>query len=82
MQTGELRGGAPRNIFQSDIPKVKAYDGHLPQGVQGFEFETSVSPDTGCVPGKPTWSNGRPGVMIQTDVAVIEVHVLKQNVLL
>src|SRR6267142_1631836 len=29
-QTGELRGGVPRNIFQSDIPKVKAYEGQLP----------------------------------------------------
>jgi hypothetical protein len=81
MQTGQLRGSAPRNIFQSDIPKVKAFEGHLPEGADGFEFETSVSPDRGCVPGKPTWSNGRPGVIIEGTFAVIDVHVLKENVL-
>jgi hypothetical protein len=53
----------------------------LSEGADGFEFETSVSPDRGCVPGKPTWSNGRPGVIIEGTFAVIDVHVLKENVL-
>lgn len=82
METGELRGRAPRNIFQSDVPKVKAYAGHLPRGVTGFEFETDVEPDSGCVPDKPTWSNGgRVGVTIEGGDAKIRVRILKQNVL-
>jgi hypothetical protein len=47
IKSGELRGTPPRNIFQSDFPKVKAYSGHLPEGERGFEFETDVPPATG-----------------------------------
>jgi hypothetical protein len=77
IRSGELRGTSPRNVFQSDFPKVKAYSGHLPKGARGFEFETDVAPDTGCVPGKPTWSNGRAGVTISGGYARIKVRVVK-----
>ena len=77
--SGEVWGASPRNYFQSDIPKVKAYAGHLPDGVVGFEFETAVEPDKGGVPGKPTWSYNkkRPGVVLAADYARISVKVLK-----
>jgi len=79
VKSGELHGRASRNIFQSDFPKVKAYAGHLPQRVRGFEFETEVAPDAGCVPDKPTWSNGpnRRGVLIEDGCARIRVRVIK-----
>jgi hypothetical protein len=64
-------------IFKA-IPKVKAYAGHLPDGVVAFEFETAVEPDKGGVPGKPTWSHRkRPGVVLAGDYARIRVKVLK-----
>jgi RHS repeat-associated protein len=49
--TGELRGNPPKNFFQSDIPKVQAYQGPLPAGKNGFEFTTPAAPDRGHVPG-------------------------------
>lgn len=69
--TGELLGNPPRNFFQSDIPKVQAYSGPLPQGAQGFQFTTPVAPDVGHVPGKPTWSPGTSGVTERAGQAVI-----------
>jgi hypothetical protein len=79
VQSGELWGAAPRGYFRSDIPKVKAYAGHLPKDVRGFEFETEVEPDSGGVPDKPTWSYGRnrPGVIVEGEYARIRVNVLK-----
>ena len=53
---GEVWGRPARNIYQSDVPKVKAYEGHLPEGERGVEFYTSVPPDRGSVPKQPTWS--------------------------
>lgn len=74
-------GGVARNFFQSHICKVKAYDGPLPPGESGFEFTTSVLPDPGHVPGKPTWRTGRPGVRCRSiggeSFAVIPCTVLK-----
>ena len=55
-QTGEIWGRPARNVFASEIPKVKAYDGPLPEGAQGVEFWTNTAPDGGSVPGKPTWA--------------------------
>jgi hypothetical protein len=79
-ETGELWGKPPAGIFQSDFPKVKAYAGHLPDGIIGFEFETEVAPDEGSVPSKPTWSNGRPGVVVQGEHAKIKARIIRQNV--
>ena len=67
-QTGEMWGRAPRN---SDIPKVQAWEGPLPEGKQGVEFYTDVAPDTGGAPGRPTWSGPRPGVRVEDDYAKI-----------
>lgn len=79
--SGELWGAPPRGYFRSDIPKVKAYDGHLPEGVEGFEFETNVRPDQGGVPGKPTWtySSRRQGVVVEGEYAKMKVTVLKTS---
>ena len=76
-------GAWHRCIFQSDIPKVKAYDGELPSGQTGIEFETEVKPDSGHVPGKPTWSvkPKRAGVVHDGDCAKIKVRVLRQTVI-
>src|SRR5688572_25026860 len=83
LDSGELWGTSPRNVFQSDIPKVKAYDGRLPDGEMGFEFETGVRPDYGHVAGKPTWAAKpkRSGVRIEGDFAKIKVRILRQTVI-
>lgn len=73
--SGELRGNPPRNFFQSDIAKVKAYDGPLPAGSKGFEFTTPVAPDLNTVPGKPLWSTKNPGVEERNGQAVIKCTV-------
>jgi hypothetical protein len=80
----ELWGKSPGNFFQSDIPKVKAYDGKLPDGAKGFEFETPAKPDHGHVPGKPTWAAKpkRSGVESDSAFAKIKVHVLRQTVII
>lgn len=84
LNSGELWGASPRNFFQSDIPKVKAFDGPLPAGEQGFEFETDVRPDRGHVPGKPTWAAKprRAGIASDSEYAKIKVRVLRQTVIL
>jgi hypothetical protein len=84
LESGELWGRPSAHIFQSDIPKVKAYAGPLPAGAVGIEFETEVPPDNGHVPGKPTWSATpeRAGVTCDGDYAKIKVHVLRQTVIL
>lgn len=83
LKSGELWGTPPRNIFRSNIPKVKAYRGELPRGAKGIEFETEIAPDRGSVPDKPTWSNvpNRPGVVVEGEFAKIKVHILKETVL-
>jgi hypothetical protein len=83
VETGELWGKSPRNIFQSNIPKVKAYRGELPPGISGIQFETEIPPDRGSVPDKPTWSAipTRHGIRVDGDFAKIKVHVVKETVL-
>jgi len=78
-KSGKLEGNAPTNFVQSDIPKVQAYGGPLPEGKQGFEFTTSATPDSGGIPGQPTWSgNGHnPDVQTVGDKAVIKCDVTK-----
>ena len=79
-ESAELWGRPPRNMFGSDIPKAKAYEGPLPEGASGFEFRSSVPPDGGSVPGKPTWSGQRPGVVTENGWAKIKVEVTKDTV--
>jgi len=83
LDSGELWGMAPRNFFQSDIPKVKAYDGKLPSGAKGIEFETPVPPDAGHVPGKPTWAAKpkRAGIASDGVYAKIKVKILRETVM-
>ena len=77
--TGELRGNPANNFYASDIPKVKAYKGELPEGKQGFEFTTEAMVDRGGRPNQPTWSgNGHnPDVRTENGQAVISCTVTK-----
>lgn len=76
-QSGELWGQPAHHIFRSDIPKVKAYRGALPEGASGVEFTAAVAPDAGSVPGQPTWSGPRAGVQVDGDFAKIKITVLR-----
>jgi len=69
----EIWGRPPRNIYQSDIPKVKAFVGRLPAGKKGIQFTTDVPPDTGTRPGRASWSGNRPGVTTEGDYAKLKV---------
>lgn len=70
-----IEGFPERNIAQSDIPKAKAYDGSLPDGEEGIEFD--VPPDNGSRPGKPCWSGPRPGVMLEDDRAQLKIQSIR-----
>jgi hypothetical protein len=72
--SGELWGRAPRNFNASSFPKAKAYLGHLPEGVLGFEFTENGHRK------QPTWYDKygpRPGVVIEDEWAEIKVKVVK-----
>jgi hypothetical protein len=69
----EIWGKAAHNVYQSDIPKVKAFVGSLPQGKKGIEFTTDVSPDLNTPPYLATWSGNRPGVTTEDDYAKLKV---------
>jgi hypothetical protein len=79
-ETGKLAGGAPRNIFQSSFPKVKAFIGELGEQT-GIEFITMVQPDKGCPPGQAYWSAGQPGVeMLESgELVAIAVTIVARN---
>jgi hypothetical protein len=80
-RTGQLGGYAARNIAAGLFPKVKAYEGHLPDGRFGIEFYTPVAPDRNHVPGCPIWSGPRPGVVVSdadSDMVLIEVRIVKR----
>lgn len=70
-------GRPPRNVFASNIPKVKAYEGPLPDGERGIEFTTDVTPDPGCAPSQPVWSGPRDGVIVEDGFAKIRVTVVR-----
>ncbi|MDQ1813292.1 RHS repeat-associated core domain-containing protein [Massilia sp. CCM 9210] len=76
-ESGELLGNPSTNYMASPFPKVKAYEGPLPGGRQGFEFYTNVKPDVGHVPGQPVWMPPRPGVTVRNEQAVIACSVVK-----
>lgn len=73
IESREIWGKAAHNIFQSDIPKVKAYVGKMPQGKSGIEFTTDVPPDPNTPPHLATWSGNRPGVKTEGDYAKLKV---------
>ncbi len=73
LQSLEIWGKAAKNIYQSDIPKVKAYVGKIPPGKVGIEFTTNVSPDPNTPPHLATWSGNRPGVRTEGNYAKLKV---------
>lgn len=79
--TGKLGGRPARNIAAGLFPKVKAFDGPLPEGYAGIEFSTPVAPDPWHVPGCPVWSGPRDGVEIapdDSDLVLIPVTITKR----
>ena len=76
IERGEIWGASAR---WSDIPKVKAYAGRLPDGASGIEFTTDVAPDAGCPPGHAYWSGPRAGVEVVDGRARIRIRILKST---
>lgn len=75
-KSGELWGKVPR---EGDRPTAQAYAGPLPPGARGVEFDTDVSPDTGCRPHYPSWSGPRDGVEVDDEFAKIKIRVRKNT---
>ena len=74
--SGEIWGHAPR---YGTVPRVKAYEGPLPPGQRGVEFETDYPPDPGDPPGKASWGPKNAGVTVDGDVAKLKVRVTKNT---
>lgn len=73
IETLEIWGQPARNFYQSNIPKVKAFVGHLPTGKEGIEFTTNIPPDPNTPPNWATWSGNRPGVRTEDGYAKLKV---------
>ena len=69
----EIWGRPARNLYQSNIPKVKAFVGRLPEGKKGIEFTTDVAPDPNTPPNWATWSGNRRGVKTEEGYAKLKV---------
>jgi hypothetical protein len=69
----EIWGKAAHNVYQSNIPKVKAFVGKLPKNTSGIEFTTDVPPDPHTPPYLATWSGDRPGVKTEDGYAKLKV---------
>ena len=69
----EIWGKAATNVYQSDIPKVKAYVGTIPSGKTGIEFTTDIPPDPSTPPHLAYWSGDRDGVRTEGDYAKLKV---------
>lgn len=63
----------------SDMPSVDAYEGPLPSGKRGIEFETSVTPNRGSPPGRARWYGDRPGLRNEDGFAKLCVRVTKNT---
>lgn len=79
LKSREIWGKAAQNVYQSDIPKVKAYVGKLPQGKAGIEFITDVPPDPNTPPYLATWSGDRPGVKTEGAYAKLKVLTITRH---
>lgn len=79
LKSREIWGKAAQNVYQSDIPKVKAYVGKLPQGKAGIEFTTNVPPDPNTPPYLATWSGNRPGVKTEGAYAKLKVLTITRH---
>lgn len=75
----EIWGKAAQNVYQSDIPKVKAYVGKIPSGREGIEFTTDVPPDPNTPPHLAYWSGDRPGVRTEGDYAKLKVLTITRH---
>lgn len=73
LESLEIWGKAAQNVYQSDIPKVKAYVGEIPKGKEGIEFTTDVPSDPNTPPHLATWSGNRPGVITESGYAKLKV---------
>jgi nucleoside phosphorylase len=74
----ELWGRAPKNYLLSDVPKVKARRGSLPQGQRGIEFTTNIPTDS-YHPIFALWSGDRPDVINEDGFAKIKVVIIKNT---
>lgn len=72
LSSREIWGQSPRD---SDIPKVQAYVGPLPDGEEGIEFITKIPPDRGCPPGSVSWTGGQGEVRLEEGFAKISVTI-------
>ncbi len=69
LESKEIWGMAPRNLFQSDIPKVKAYDGKLPAEARGMRLSRNAArrrPSPASPRGRRTRSVPASGAMAIT----------------
>jgi hypothetical protein len=84
-ESQEIWGGPLHGLFQSDIPRVKAYVGKLPlkanqtAKIRGLEFLTQVPPDSGTRPGLAYWSGKREGIRNEDGYAKIKVTITLFN---
>ncbi|MFF4105416.1 RHS repeat-associated core domain-containing protein [Streptomyces sp. NPDC001903] len=65
INSGQLRGRAPRGIAGGGEPTVQAYPGALPKDAPpgSFEFYTTVQPKKNPMPNQAAWEQGvEPGV--------------------
>lgn len=79
VKSGQIWGRCSKNIYKSDIPRVKAYTGRLPKHTRGIEFTTEIKPDRGSPPGRAQWSGSRNDVLGDHTVAKIPVHITKNT---
>lgn len=75
-RSGQIWGRPNRG---SDTPSVDAYEGPLPPGKRGIEFETDVTPNAGSPPGRARWYGDRPGVRNEDGYAKICGRVTKNT---
>jgi hypothetical protein len=75
----EIWGKAAHNVYQSDIPKVKAYVGKIPPGKVGMEFTTDVPPDPNTPPYLAIWSGNREGVRTEDGYAKLKVLTITRH---
>ena len=75
----EIWGKAAQNVYQSDIPKVKAYVGKIPKGKKGIEFTTNVLPDPNTPPHLAYWSGNREGVTTEGGYAKLKVLTITRH---
>lgn len=73
VQSLEIWGRPARNLYQSNIPKVKAFIGKLPKNQNGIEFTTDIPPDPNTPPHRVSWSGNRPGVKTENGYAKLKV---------